>query len=134
MIRNLSLLLGAVICLQNQNGVKEVRNSKKVTKTLINDQENQVKLIYGYYTELTEYSDGSYGNMLVGEMTLQGVNTYNFVDETDTLPDEDHEIRMSVGWRSKEKDAYDVTSFTVTYNRDNEKVKFTPVDGEAFGS
>tara|TARA_B110000285_G_C14937963_1_gene520546 strand:+ start:97 stop:459 length:363 start_codon:yes stop_codon:yes gene_type:complete len=67
-------------------------------------------------------------------MTLKNLNTYNFVDATGTVPDEDHEIRMSVGWRSKEKDAYDVTSFTITYDRDYEKVKFTAIDGEAFGS
>jgi hypothetical protein len=97
-----------------------------VSKTLIYDQENNVKLIYGYYTELTEYTNGKYGNVLVGEMTLKNVNTFNFVD--------DNEIRMSVGWRSKEKDAYDVTSFTIVYNKDNEKVKFTAIDGEAFGS
>ena len=41
---------------------------------------------------------------------------------------------MSVGWRSKEKDAFDVTSFTIKYNRDNEKIEFLPFDGEAFGS
>lgn len=70
MIRNLSLLIGAVICKLNPAHQIEVRTSKKVTKTLIYDQVNNVKLIYGYYTELTEYSDGTYGNTLVGEMTL----------------------------------------------------------------
>lgn len=41
---------------------------------------------------------------------------------------------MSVGWRSKDKDAYDVTSFTINYNSEPSKVTFEAIDGEAFGS
>lgn len=41
---------------------------------------------------------------------------------------------MSVGWRSHDKDAYDVTSFTINYNSEPSKVTFEAIDGEAFGS
>jgi len=83
-------------------------------------------LTYYYTTELEEYEDGSSANFLVGEMHLKNINTFNM--------DDTYSIRMSVGWRDPQRDAYDVTSFNVKYNTDNTKIEFMPVDGYSYGS
>ena len=60
-------------------------------------------------------------------MTLKDLNTVNFVDEKDS-------VRMSVGWRNPQEDAYDVHSFEIAYNTDPNKCEVTAVDGYCFGS
>ena len=48
--------------------------------------------------------------------------------------DDLYSIRMSVGWRDPQRDAYDVTSFNIKYDTDSTKIKFEAVDGYAYGS
>lgn len=83
-------------------------------------------LTYSYITELEEYDDGSFANFLVGELQLKNLNTFNMA--------ETNSIRMSVGWRDPQRDAYDVASFNIKYNTDNTKIKFEAVDGYSYGS
>jgi hypothetical protein len=58
------------------------------------------KLVYNYLTEIEEYSDGSSARFLLGELIMENLNTYYFVDATGGVPDSDHSLRMSVGWRN----------------------------------
>jgi hypothetical protein len=41
---------------------------------------------------------------------------------------------LSVGWRNPQLDAYDIDSFRVIYDRDENKVQFLPEDGYCYGS
>jgi len=43
-------------------------------------------------------------------------------------------IRMSVGWRNPQEDAYDVTSINIKYNKNSADMKFKCEDGYANGS
>lgn len=87
---------------------------------------NTATLTYYYTTELEEYSDGTSANFLVGELQLKNLNSVK-LDDTSS-------IRMSVGWRDPQRDAYDVTSFNIKYNLDNTLIKFEAVDGYSYGS
>jgi hypothetical protein len=70
---------------------------------------------------------------LVGELKLENVNTYWF-DTSSAIDDALKTMRMSVGWRNNQEDAYDIHSFRVKYNSDENKVEFTPEDGYCYGS
>jgi hypothetical protein len=99
--------------------------SEPTTETLISNL--NTRLIYTYRT-LVE--DDEF--FLLGELSLKGLNTFNFVD-SDT-PENYKSVRMSVGWRNPMEDAYDVTSFNMEYDKDESKIKFTAEDGYAWGS
>jgi len=43
-------------------------------------------------------------------------------------------IRLSVGWRNPQEDAYDITSINIKYNRNAKDTKFKCEDGYANGS
>ena len=83
------------------------------------------------FTTLDEiYDDGTSKKFLHGELKLTNVNTLRFKDSN---PDNWKSVRMSVGWRNPQEDAYDVTSFTATYDSDSSKITWEAVDGYAFG-
>lgn len=88
---------------------------------------SNTKLIYTFKTIQEKYSDETNKYYLQATMTLKGLNTVNFVDAKDS-------IRMSVGWRNPQEDAYDVHSFDITYDTDPEKCVVDPLDGYCFGS
>ena len=107
----------------------ETKESQDTTKTLMTDEVSgsNTKLIYTFKTILEKYSDETNKYYLQATMTLKGLNTVNFVDAKDS-------IRMSVGWRNPQEDAYDVHSFDITYDNDPEKCVVDPLDGYCFGS
>ena len=84
----------------------ETLKSVDTTKTLMTDElsGSNTKLIYTFKTIKEKYSDETNKYFLEATMTLKDVNTVNFVDGKDS-------VRMSVGWRNPQEDAYDVHSF-----------------------
>ena len=64
------------------------------------------KLYYQYWTTLEMYDDGTSDIFLNQKFTLEDVNTYLMRDDGNAF------IRMSVGWRNPQEDAYDVTSLS----------------------
>jgi len=88
---------------------------------------SSAKLIYSFKSILEVYSDETSISYLQATMTLQDLNTYNFADGLDS-------IRMSVGWRNPQEDAYDVHNFDIKFHLDPNQVEFTPIDGYCFGS
>ena len=91
----------------------ETRESPETIKTLMTDElsGSNTKLIYTFKTVQNKFEDETSEYYLDAKITLQNLNTLNFVDEKDS-------IRMSVGWRNPQEDAYDVHSFEILYNTD----------------
>ena len=70
---------------------------------------------------------------LIGELQLQELNTYWF--SSDSVIDDDlKNIRMSVGWRNPQEDAYDGHSFRIFDQTDENVIQFLPEDGYCYGS
>ena len=79
--------------------------------------------------------DQSFQYNLIGELKLENVNTYYMIDQDETgTADNLRSIRVAVGWRNPQEDAYDVTAFNIIYDRDSSKVQFIPEDGYCYGS
>jgi len=101
-------------------------------KILINDEKSGESLIYTYKTELEVYEDGTSARFLVGELKMKNLNTFYFKDGN---PDNWHSLRMSIGWRNPQQDAYDVHNFEARYDStDPSKIEWTATDGYALGS
>ena len=66
---------------------------------------------------------------------MKNLNTFYFVNaDPEAVPDNWHSLRMSVGWRNPQQDAYDVHSFEARYNSlDTSKIVWTATDGYAYG-
>ena len=82
---------------------------------------------------MTQGDDNEKSFTLVGELKLENVNTYWFVTDSE-ITDALKTLRMSVGWRNPQEDAYDVHSFRIQYDKDENAVQFTPEDGYCYGS
>ena len=85
------------------------------------------KLSYNYRTVLEEYSDNTWANFLVSELVLADLETY-------ALEDKDSNIRLTLGWKNNQEDAYDFSGINIAYNKDPKRIKFTCVDGYGFGT
>ena len=121
----------------DSKGVKleETRESKDTIKSLILPEgEKGVSLIYTYKTILEYYSDQSSITYLQATLELQNVNTKYF---TTTGGSTGSSVRMSVGWRNPQEDAYDIHSFNIDYKYDTNGDKLheiQAIDGYCSGS
>ena len=88
-------------------------------------------LNYVYSTQLEIAEDGTEQRFLIGELELIDVKTNYLQSPTAT---QEHEIRVSVGWRNPQEDAYDVTSVNFKYHETSSEVTCEPADGYAVGS
>lgn len=70
-------------------------------------------------------------NYLYATIILQDLNTYQFGDPTFTNEDT---VRISVGWRNPQENAYDVHNIQMKYLMNSEECEFKVFDGYAFGS
>lgn len=104
----------------------EIRNSSAVNKTLIRDYVTGTKLTYSFYTSLEEYNDGTSHSFLVSDIMLHDVNTYALTDSSS--------IRITIGWRNPQEDAYDYTGLNFDYNENWKVVSATASDGYGFGN
>lgn len=81
-----------------------------------------------------KYDNKTKANFLIGEVTLRDLPTqllYEGYDEADLS--KRPSIRISIGWRNPQEDAYDITSLVIDYTKD-ETITATCVDGYANGS
>ena len=115
------------------NGKKiiEIRESQPTNVTLMESKpenpEGYRKLSYNYFTSLEEYEDGTSANFLMSELRLSDL-------ETATMEDAVSSIRITLGWRNPQEDAYDFSGINIMYYKDTAKLKFSCVDGYGFGS
>lgn len=93
----------------------EIRNSTAVNKTLIRDYVTGAKLTYSFYTSLEEYNDGTSHSFLISDVTLHDVNTYAMTATSS--------IRVTIGWRNPQEDAYDYTGITYNYDPNYKVIK-----------
>jgi len=84
-------------------------------------------LSYSFETELEEYDDKTYANFLVSEVHLSDLETYS-------LEDKNTNLRITIGWKSNQEDAYDFSGINIKYNRDHRRIKYDCIDGFGFGS
>ena len=85
------------------------------------------KLSYNYFTQLEEYEDGTSANFLMSEIRLSDLETF-------TMENGLSSIRITLGWRNPQEDAYDFSGIDIKYNKDITKLKFSCIDGYGFGS
>lgn len=80
------------------------------------------------------YDDGTKKNFLVGRITLKDLQTeYLFDDYDEKDPAKSPQIRVSIGWRNPQEDAYDITSMAIDFSPEGE-IKAACVDGYSNGS
>ena len=107
-----------------------IRKSKTTQKPLWQVTDGP-SLNYQFTTQLEIAEDGTEQRFLIGEFELIDVGTNYLKSPTAT---NQHEIRVSVGWRNPQEDAYDVTSINFKYHETASEVKCEAVDGYAVGS
>ena len=84
-------------------------------------------MTYAYWTTLEVYDDGTSTRYLNSRLRLHNLNTFLFREDNSF-------VRMSVGWRNPQEDAYDVSSITFQYKLDQSLSTVECVDGYANGS
>lgn len=104
----------------------EIRNSTAVNKTMIRDYTTGAKLTYSFYTSLEEYNDGTSHSFLISDVTLHDVNTYAMTESSS--------VRITIGWRNPQEDAYDYTGLTFVYNPNYKVISALVSDGYGFGN
>lgn len=67
----------------------------------------------------------------MGNIKLENLQTALLQGSTSVKTDD---IRISIGWRNPQEDAYDVTNIDVLYNENYELIEFLCYDGYANGS
>ena len=72
------------------------------------------------------YSDDTSQRWLNGEFKLANLNTYDMRNGS--------QIRLTLGWRNPQEDAYDLTSINIVYNTKVSQIKYVCEDGYANGS
>ena len=113
-------------------------NTKNSTSTLLMLQKDDVtgaQLDYGYFTmEQTNKENNTKDYYLVGEITLRDLPTqllYENYDKDDEAKKPN--IRISIGWRNPQEDAYDITSIMINYTADG-TISAECIDGYSNGS
>ena len=93
--------------------IVEVRpeEPKKTNMTLAFDVEQFAYITYSYWTTLEVYDDGTSERFLNSHVILHDVNTYYLKNDRSF-------VRMSIGWKNIQEDAYDVSSVEFLYNSD----------------
>ena len=122
---------------------KSVENmvaSEKQEKTMMTDfipaediglVETNFRLLYQWWTEREFYDDGTDESFLLSNITLENLQTKLL--EGSILVNTD-DIRVTVGWRNPQEDAYDLTSIDIKYFTDHTAVVYECYDGYANGS
>lgn len=83
-------------------------------------------MTYSFYTSLEEYNDGTSHSFLISDVTLHDVNTYAMTDASS--------IRITIGWRNPQEDAYDYTGIDIRYHPNYKVMAATVQDGYGFGN
>jgi len=93
---------------------------------MIRDYTTGAKLTYSFYTSLEEYNDGTSHSFLISDVTLHDVNTYAMTEASS--------VRITIGWRNPQEDAYDYTGLTFVYNPNYKVINALVSDGYGFGN
>ena len=128
------LISTACMAILSTVGADTTRESAWTSKTLISNDnfestvQTGTRLNYRYKTRFEIDANGKSSNTLVGEIELVDLQTKR-MDQ-----DKRDSIRISIGWRNPQEDAYDITNIDIHYNRDPTQIKYECIDGYSNGS
>ena len=92
---------------------------------------NDMKVLFSWYTEKERFDDNTDDDYLVGTVTVANMQTSRFEGNENTAKDE---IRVTLGIRNPQEDAFDITSLSVLYDRDESRVRYRCYDGYSNGT